>query len=130
MCYRLCVVCVCLAIFILYLSYLFSLLELCSTGKKSFGSIGIRINPLLGAGSIKELSTATLDSKFGIPFPQMMTFVDGMGMNTLMVQEWNEWAILQRQKVLNLFLEHSFVNGVMCHVGSQVSKATRVCCLS
>lgn len=62
-------------------------------------SIGIRINPLIGSGSIAALSTATNLSKFGIPLTEDTKTV-----------------------IINLFLKYSFINSLMCHVGSQVLK--------
>ena len=59
-------------------------------------SIGLRINPLVGEGTIAELSTATLSSKFGIPLTKDT-----------------------KSEILNLFRENSNLNGLMCHVGSQ-----------
>jgi diaminopimelate decarboxylase len=67
------------------------------------GSVGLRVNPLVGAGAIAELSTATAHSKFGVP----LLPVDAPG------------STAQRRTVLELFTKHSFLTGVMCHVGSQ-----------
>lgn len=64
--------------------------------------IGVRINPLVGAGKISALSTATSNSKFGIP---LCRNTDDEGYS--------------ESDIMALFQKHSFLNGIMCHVGSQ-----------
>lgn len=63
------------------------------------GSVGLRINPLVGAGKIAALSTAVSSSKFGV--------------------RYNHSDATHRAAILALYREHSFLTGVMCHVGSQ-----------
>ena len=60
--------------------------------------IGVRVNPLIGEGSIGALSTATAASKFGIPFTE-----DDAG----------------KSMMVDLFRKHTFLTMIMCHVGSQ-----------
>ena len=60
------------------------------------GCLGIRVNPLVGAGSIAELSVATRSSKFGIPLTDDI-----------------------REKIIGCFKDRPYLNAVMCHVGSQ-----------
>lgn len=62
-------------------------------GHRSASRVGLRVNPLVGEGTIPELSTACEGSKFGI---------------TLTSIEASE-----------LFRKHSFLSGLMVHVGSQ-----------
>ena len=58
--------------------------------------IGLRINPVVGAGNIGTTSTATRESKFGLPVtPQT------------------------RDKVIRLFEKYIWLRGVHTHVGSQ-----------
>lgn len=70
----------------------------------SMGTIGVRINPLVGLGSIEALSTAASTSKFGIP-----------------LNDANSAAIVA------LFREHSWLTAVMSHVGSQVQRVVIGC---
>ena len=72
-------------------------------GSEARGSVGLRINPLVGAGAIAELSTATAHSKFGVPLLPIGT----------------PGSAAQRRTVLDLFEKHPFLTGLMCHVGSQ-----------
>lgn len=58
------------------------------------GPIGVRINTLVGAGSISALSTSTATSKFGIQAETSAV-------------------------VIELFKKFSFLSALMCHVGSQ-----------
>lgn len=58
--------------------------------------IGLRVNPLLGLGTIKALSVSDSTSKFGIPLT-------------------NE----NRALILRLFKKYSFLTGLHVHVGSQ-----------
>jgi diaminopimelate decarboxylase len=59
-------------------------------------SIGLRINPVVGAGSNDAVSTATRASKFGLP----------------VIAE-------TRQKIHDLYLKYNWLDGIMFHVGSQ-----------
>jgi len=59
-------------------------------------TIGLRINPVVGAGNIAMISTATKQSKFGLP---------------LMAET--------KQRILNLFVENKWLTGLHIHVGSQ-----------
>jgi len=61
----------------------------------STSTIGIRINPQVGEGSISESSVAGEYSKFGVPLRH------------------------KRQELVNAFLENSFLSGMHLHVGSQ-----------
>jgi len=58
--------------------------------------IGLRINPLIGMGDNKLLSVSMATSKFGIPLTED-----------------------NRNKIIQLFKEHSFLKALHCHVGSQ-----------
>jgi diaminopimelate decarboxylase len=72
-----------------------ALAELSAAGLVSSSRLGLRINPLVGGGAIAQLSTATARSKFGIPLTPAT-----------------------RPDILALFEEHSFLTGLMLHVGS------------
>ena len=69
---------------------------MCSDSRRPLGTVGLRINPLIGGGSIAALSTATATSKFGIPL--------------------NDES---RPRILALVKRYPFIRAVMCHVGSQ-----------
>lgn len=58
--------------------------------------IGLRVNPLLGAGSNKVLSVSTVHSKFGVPLTPA-----------------------NRVKIIEFFRENPWMSGLHCHVGSQ-----------
>ncbi|MCX6281885.1 MAG: diaminopimelate decarboxylase [Bacteroidetes bacterium] len=58
-------------------------------------SIGIRINPQIGEGSIQESSVAGEYSKFGVPLR------------------------FKKQELINAFMENDFLAGMHLHVGSQ-----------
>eukprot|EP01060_Flectonema_neradi_P040337 TRINITY_DN914_c4_g1_i1.p1 TRINITY_DN914_c4_g1~~TRINITY_DN914_c4_g1_i1.p1 ORF type:complete len:485 (+),score=99.99 TRINITY_DN914_c4_g1_i1:98-1456(+) len=60
------------------------------------GRIGLRINPVVGAGKIASVSTAARGSKFGLP----------------LVAE-------TRERLLNLYKNNKWLQGVHIHVGSQ-----------
>jgi len=68
--------------------------KLMETGAYKDTNIGIRINPQVGGGAIEALSTATATSKFGIPTEYL-------------------------PQILDLYSQHSWLNGVHVHVGSQ-----------
>jgi len=70
--------------------------EYIKTGVKEVPVIGLRINPVVGGGSIAMFNVATKVSKFGIP----------------LVSE-------TREKILDMFRDHSWMTGVHIHVGSQ-----------
>ena len=59
-------------------------------------SIGLRINPVVGSGSIAIISTATKLSKFGLP---------------LMDET--------RGRIKSLYKKYEWLNGIHFHVGSQ-----------
>jgi diaminopimelate decarboxylase len=61
------------------------------------GEIGYRINPQVGSGSIKAMSTAGMHSKFGVALED----------------EGN------RERIIGDYLDHSWLNTVHTHVGSQ-----------
>ncbi|MCX6283918.1 MAG: diaminopimelate decarboxylase [Bacteroidetes bacterium] len=63
--------------------------------RESKSTIGIRINPQIGEGSIKESSVAGEYSKFGVPLR------------------------FKKQELTNAFLENDFLSGMHLHVGSQ-----------
>lgn len=63
-------------------------------------SVGLRINPLVGAGRIAELSVSTLKSKFGV------NLVAG-----------HDQAIIDR------FRRYPWLCGLHIHVGSQVGRS-------
>jgi diaminopimelate decarboxylase len=62
---------------------------------KTAATVGIRINPQIGEGSISESSVAGEYSKFGVPLNY------------------------KRQELINAFMENDFLTGMHLHVGSQ-----------
>jgi diaminopimelate decarboxylase len=66
-----------------------------SEERSAKSSIGIRINPQVGEGTILESSVAGEYSKFGVPLK------------------------FKRQELIDAFLEHDFLRGMHLHVGSQ-----------
>jgi len=82
------------------------LLALHKEGYQQTAKIGLRINPLVGAGSISALSTATNDSKFGVPLvSQKSASYFGSGKTS--------------DEIIEIFLKYKFLTSIMCHVGSQ-----------
>jgi diaminopimelate decarboxylase len=71
------------------------LLKTSCQGVNVEGRIGVRVNPVVGGGKVAILSTAGKTSKFGL----------------LMVDECE-------QKLLDLYKQYSFLNGLHMHVGS------------
>lgn len=67
--------------------------EIRATLPESTSDIGLRVNPLVGAGQIAALSVSVSDSKFGVP-------------------------IDRRDDILAAFKTHSWLNCVHVHVGS------------
>ena len=59
-------------------------------------SIGLRVNPVVGAGSIAIISTATKLSKFGLPLTDET-----------------------RGGIISLYKKYEWLNGIHFHVGSQ-----------
>jgi diaminopimelate decarboxylase len=114
-------------------------------GIKSISEIGIRINPLIGSGTIAALSTATNESKFGIPlfssrsFPVCPSYAQKKasetgGADQQEPEETNEDEYIQPKllelyeskedtnfnKIIDIYSKYSsFLTGMMCHVGSQ-----------
>ncbi len=62
----------------------------------SKATIGLRINPVVGGGSIAIISTATKLSKFGIPVTEDT-----------------------KEKVIGLYKKYKWLSGIHVHVGSQ-----------
>jgi len=62
---------------------------------ESKSTIGLRINPQVGTGSIKSTSVADLVSKFGIPI--------------------NE----KRERIIEYYRKYSWLSGIHVHIGSQ-----------
>jgi len=67
-----------------------------SKNTKTLSKIGIRINPLVGAGENKQLSVSTKTSKFGIPLTDE-----------------------NRKTLIECFKKYDWLSGLHCHVGSQ-----------
>lgn len=61
------------------------------------GVVGIRVNPLVGAGDVAELSVSNLDSKFGIPFADKDDI----------------------ERVTGMFVQRPWITALHVHVGSQ-----------
>lgn len=76
----------------------------------STSSIGLRVNPMVGAGAIAALSTATGTSKFGVP----SSYADQEAHSVL-----QEGVTDLREQVIQTYLQYPFLTGIMCHVGSQ-----------
>lgn len=70
--------------------------ELLSSLSGPVPCIGLRINPVVGAGNIAMISTATKQSKFGVPLTEET-----------------------RERIIKLFKDHAWLSGVHIHVGSQ-----------
>lgn len=66
-------------------------------------TIGLRINPQVGAGDIESTSVATEQSKFGIPL------------------------LNNQEAILAAFQEHSWLKGLHVHIGSQGCSITLMC---
>jgi diaminopimelate decarboxylase len=122
--------------------------ELFQQGIESQSQIGLRINPLVGSGSIQALSTATRESKFGVPlfsetsfFPSseeemeststttttsekspLSSSVSGKSESSKKIISFLE-TINEKddcfQSIVNAYEKYSFLKGIMCHVGSQ-----------
>eukprot|EP00755_Sulcionema_specki_P038894 Sspe_Gene.2815::Locus_938_Transcript_1_1_Confidence_1.000_Length_1554::g.2815::m.2815/K01586/lysA; diaminopimelate decarboxylase len=60
------------------------------------GRVGLRVNPVVGSGSISSVFTAGRDSKFGLP----------------LIDE-------TRQRLLDMYTNYKWLQGVHIHVGSQ-----------
>jgi len=69
--------------------------QLIATGKFPKVNVGIRLNPQVGEGTIKEMSTASDHSKFGIA-----------------LKDYHD-------KILNTYITRPWLNGIHVHVGSQ-----------
>jgi len=66
------------------------------SGSPDIGVIGLRINPVVGAGNIAMISTATKQSKFGLPLMDAT-----------------------KDRLLALFQANAWLTGVHIHIGSQ-----------
>lgn len=72
--------------------------------------IGLRVNPMVGAGQIDALSTATASSKFGVP----CKYADQADEKVPPVERLD-----LRAEIIATFVKYPFLRGIMCHVGSQ-----------
>ncbi len=69
---------------------------LSTTCQESKSELGLRVNPVVGGGSVAIVSTATKLSKFGIPITE----------NT-------------KDDIVALYKQYSWLRGIHIHVGSQ-----------
>jgi diaminopimelate decarboxylase len=101
-------------------------------GFVSSSEIGLRVNPLIGAGTIAALSTATGESKFGVPlfssatklFPsdeELVAAAQSAAKKQAIFQSFD--AMRENDAVFRAIVEayerSPFLRGMMCHVGSQ-----------
>jgi hypothetical protein len=97
--------------------------DVCQTilsGVPILGTVGMRINPLVGVGSIAELSTATASSKFGIALSPESSVGESSDLAAVNTSDASAFDIAtSRDFIVKTFLENPFLTGVMCHVGSQ-----------
>ncbi|KXJ11867.1 uncharacterized protein LOC110242973 [Exaiptasia diaphana] len=68
------------------------------------GTVGLRINPVMAAGDIKELSVSTTDSKFAVPLTES-----------------------SREEVIGWFVERPWMTCVHVHIGSQSYGVAGLC---
>ena len=64
--------------------------------KDTKSKIGLRVNPVVGGGSIAIMSTATAQSKFGLPI-----------------------TVDTKDRVVDLYKKHEWLTGIHIHIGSQ-----------
>lgn len=86
--------------------------ELSTEGKTSQSRIGLRVNPLVGAGTVTELSVSKISSKFGLPISSSVASAAMLALGDTTVEDF-------RPAIVDLFLQHRFLTMIMCHVGSQ-----------
>ena len=58
--------------------------------------IGLRINPVVGGGKLASMSTATKESKFGLPVMEET-----------------------KDRIMDLYEKYQWLNGIHIHIGSQ-----------
>ena len=66
----------------------------CNDGKERI--IGLRVNPVVGGGTIEEFNTATRISKFGLPLTDET-----------------------RKRLIDLYKKYTWLNSIHFHIGSQ-----------
>jgi len=81
-------------------------------------SIGLRINPLVGAGTIQELSVATATSKFGVPLT-LNTSPSSSSSSSSSFSSSSSLSSTNKHKIISYFHKYSWLTGLHIHVGSQ-----------
>lgn len=89
--------------------------EFYALGRTSKSWIGLRVNPLVGAGNIAQLSTATKSSKFGVAM-YSSNVEDAFKSFDASSGKSNDDHL---QLIFDAYAKYDFLSGVMCHVGSQ-----------
>jgi len=97
-----------------------SILSSSSSSSSSFPppSVGLRINPLVGAGTIQELSVATATSKFGVPLT-LNTSPSPSSFSSSSSSSFSSSSSTNQPKIISYFHKYTWLTGLHIHVGSQ-----------
>lgn len=94
-----------------------------STSSLPNSRIGLRVNPLVGAGSIQALSTACVGSKFGVPLwpldGEIASLQPAAGLGSHAHSDGLRRRLEKRQALAEVFAAAPFLSSIHCHVGSQ-----------